>query len=227
VAATPSVTSYDKEKRIAQEWATTERRLAFDRCPYGNQLKEIWRRALNSAEAEEQKIALASLPPDWKAFYTPVHDEIFGPRGNIDDNIPGYHAKIQRALNLAQISDRAINGSCHKRVIVTTLPTNQRYAAIYGPYCAPGWSIIALDWGFITATYGLAVCVAECAGTENNSDGVRLKMDEGQLLTALDNHPEIAHMAANFLVPCIIASDHQPAPCFYRTSPLNGMVLYH
>jgi hypothetical protein len=214
--------NFDEEKRSVEAWIQSERDLSFTRCPYGCFVRGAWGKQLTGGD--EIKAATKNFPPAFANYFGLAWDEVFSGEGLTDGNVPGYHGILKRALKLVQESDRAISGAANERVVVTTLPTNQRYAAIYEPFVAPGWSVIALDWGMICAVIGLAVCFSECATVKSIDNGVAIGFGPAQLDAAVKAHPTIAAKAAKFLIPAIIASNYPPQPLLFDAAPeRNGV----
>jgi hypothetical protein len=101
-----------------------------------------------------------------------VHPGALDSFGTDSRTIPGYHGILERALTLVRAADRklerdpegnVLKGDAEINAIITTLPTNQRYAAVYKPYHAPDRHVVVLDWGFVSGLIGLAVCFSRCA----------------------------------------------------------------
>jgi hypothetical protein len=203
----------DHEEASVRKWLEFEREQAFAGTDYGKMLRSTWQSLPNAFERvinnpQQQKL-YKTLTASFKNYTSYLSKSLEGASDSL--TIPGYHGLLERSLDLCKIAAKFATGETWEKVIVTTLPSNQRYAAVYQPHVAPSWRVIALDWGVICGMIGLGVCFAKCIPATGNAGASSFNFSERQLIRAA-RKPEITKLAAGFLPPAIQASNTPPIP---------------
>jgi len=186
---------------------------AFDNAcsivSYGSALKQLWADPRQKELIDELCRDLCELD---QQYTLPFRESCAG-----GFKIPGYHGILNRSLQLVQMADRLQRGKCLENIAVSTVPSNSRWAAVYRPHRQKDWSVIGMDWGFITGLWGLSVIFADNVTLSNIDDGIEFSMDARRLHeSVMHNREKATASLLQFLIPCIVMGDSPPMPL-----PLN------
>ena len=189
-------------------WLHEEWLYCLSSIPYGQNLVEAW--GQSAGWNVNQLKALENLSEEQRSFRAPFWKSFDRSKGGI----PGYQGIVERCLQLVQAADEDHHGSSLENVAVATLPTNERYAAVYRPHIARDWNVIALDWGFICGLWGAAVCFAKIAPAARNADGsFTINFKPQRLAKAVSEGGDaVSDLLSKALVPCILMGLEPPIP---------------
>lgn len=202
-----------------QRWIREEREYCFSTVPYGRPLQNAWLRA--PAMIDARLGGLETPTPEQRAFIASVHASMQRPT----EVIPIYQGIIDRCLHLVQAADASQGQDPILTVAVATLPTNERYAAVYQPHVAPDWRVIALDWGVISGLWSLSVAVAGVAPCANEDDVLSLPVQVDWLEQAGEQAVQSAgELVADAVVPCILMGTEPPIPALLGDTPGHALL---
>lgn len=192
---------------VLTEWLREEWEYCLATVPYGPALRAAWSQSTDLAEDAERRFG--AFPPELRGFSAPFLSSLRASTG-----IPGFQGVVERSMRLVQVADRERHGREIPNVVAATLPTNERYAAVYEPHGARSWRVIALDWGFICGLWGLAVCFARVApATRDASGALVIDLDPEKLAQAVaGDDGMVSRSLTRTMVPCILMSTDPPEP---------------
>lgn len=190
-------------------WLRDERDYCYSSVAYGDTLQKVWRDAAKIVEGREDLTKrYERLSEDGRDYIAPVVSSL----DRSEDGIPGYQGVIERSLRLTQNADHEQYGNHLEKVVVVTLPTNYRYAAVYEPFIKRDWKVIAIDWGFICGLWGLSVCFSSVVPTSRDkNESATLNFDAERLAEAVKrDEASLTKKFVEMILPCIMMGNNPP-----------------
>ncbi|GAA0348730.1 hypothetical protein GCM10009092_11380 [Bowmanella denitrificans] len=193
------------------KWLDEGRTQAFSKVPYGKIMIDAWR----SAVAEGRKIRqdkgdpAASLSTGAKDFAEHFYKADFSE----NNEIPFYYGYLVQSKLLAERGAQSLTKGTPLKIAVTTRPTNHRYAAVYKPAISPDWSVIIIDFGFLSVLIGLSVILSRYIGLSNDAKGLAFHFPKSGADAFFAKDKSTRNDIVRFLLPCLnLNQNDAPVP---------------